>query len=151
MHAKKLIAYFSASGVTAGKAAQLARAASADLWEIAPAQAYTPADLDWQDSGSRTTLEMKDPACRPALAKALPDLSGYEEICVGFPIWWHTAPRIINTFLESGAFSGKKITLFATSGGSGIGQAVRDLKRQYPNLAIAGGKLLNGSVSGGIL
>ena len=151
MNQKKLVAYFSAGGVTAGKAAQLARAVSAELYEIVPAQKYTPADLDWQDEKSRSTLEMNNPAARPSLSGALPDLAACGVVYVGFPIWWYTAPRIINTFLESGDFSNKKIMLFATSGGSGIDRAVRDLRRQYPDLAIVGGKLLNGRVSGDIL
>ena len=143
---KKLVAYFSASGTTAGKAAQLAKALHADLLEIVPAVKYTPADLDWQNKQSRSTLEMKDPHSRPALAGGTPDVSGYDVVCLGFPIWWYTAPRIINTFLESGDFSGKKIVLFATSGGSDIDRAVKDLKAQYPELDIAKGRLLNGSV-----
>lgn len=148
---KKLVAYFSAGGVTAGKAAQLARAVSADLREIAPAEKYTSADLNWQDGKSRSTREMDDPASRPAIAGAGPDPAAYDVIYIGFPIWWYTAPRIINTYLESGDFSGKKIMFFATSGGSGIDRAVKDLKKQYPGLDIAGGRLLNGRVSGDIL
>lgn len=148
---KKLVAYFSAGGTTAEKAAQLAKAVSADLYEIAPKERYTSADLDWQDRKSRSTLEMKDPAFRPELSGGLPSLAAYDTVYIGFPIWWYTAPRIINTFLESGDFSGKKIALFATSGGSGIEQAAEDLKKQYPGLEIAGSRLLNGRVSGDIL
>lgn len=148
---KKLVACFSASGVTAGKAAQLARAVGAELYEIVPAVGYTAADLDWRDKQSRSTLEVNDAASRPALAGALPDLTAYDTVYIGFPVWWYTAPRIINTFLESGDFTGKTIALFATSGGSGIDGSVKDLKKQYPQLHIAGGKLLNGSVSGDIL
>lgn len=148
---KKLVAYFSAGGVTAGRAAQLAGAVSGELYEIAPAKRYTAADLDWQDRRSRSTLEMNDPDARPALSGAMPDLAAYDAVYIGFPIWWYTAPRIINTFLESGDFSGKKLALFATSGGSGIDRAVKDLKKRYPQLDIAGGRLLNGGVSGDIL
>jgi flavodoxin len=148
---KKLVAYFSASGVTAGKAAQLAKAVGADLYEIAPAAKYTSADLDWQNKNSRSTLEMNDGASRPQLAQKAPDLAAYADVYIGFPIWWYTAPRIINTFLESGDFSDKRIVLFATSGGSDIGKSVKDLKKQYPNLDIAGGKLLNGNVTEDII
>ncbi len=148
---KKLVACFSASGVTAGKAAELAKAVSAELYEIVPAEKYTSADLNWQDKKSRSTLEMNDPASRPALAGAMPALSDVDVVYVGFPIWWGVAPHIVDTFLESGDFTGKKIAIFATSGGSGIEHAVRDLQSRYPKLDIAGGKLLNGSVTGDIL
>ena len=147
----KLIAYFSASGVTGSKAEELARAIGADLYEIAPAVRYTSADLDWMNKKSRSSVEMNDKSSRPALAETDHDFSAYDEIYIGFPIWWYTAPTIINTFLETYNFTGKKIVLFATSGGSSIDRAVKDLKKQYPSLDIAGGKLLNGKVTGDIL
>ena len=147
----KLIAYFSASGVTGSKAEELARAIGADLYEIAPAVRYTSADLDWMNKKSRSSVEMNDKSSRPALAETDHDFSAYDEIYIGFPIWWYTAPTIINTFLETYDFTGKKIVLFATSGGSSIDRAVKDLKKQYPSLDIAGGKLLNGKVTGDIL
>ena len=147
----KLIAYFSASGVTGSKAEELAKATGADLYEIAPAVRYTSADLDWMNKKSRSSVEMSDKSSRPALADTDHDFSAYDEIYIGFPIWWYTAPTIINTFLETYDFTGKKIVLFATSGGSGIDRAVKDLKKQYPSLDIAGGKLLNGKVTGDIL
>ena len=147
----KLVAYFSASGVTETKAKELAGVIGADTYEIAPAQRYTRADLDWTNKKSRSTVEMNDRAFRPALAETEHDFSAYDVIYVGFPIWWYTAPTIINTFLETFDFSGKKIVLFATSGGSGIDRAVKDLKKQYPGLQITGGKLLNGKVTGDIL
>ena len=147
----KLTAYFSASGVTEAKAKELAGIIGADLYEIIPEKPYTKADLDWTDKKSRSSVEMKDRAFRPALAETEHDFSSYDEIYVGFPIWWYTAPTIINTFLETFDFSGKKIVLFATSGGSGINKAVKDLTKQYPDLNIAGGKLLNGKVTGDIL
>ena len=117
---KKLVAYFSATGVTAKAAGTLAEALGADLFEIRPETPYTQADLDWRDKTSRSTLEMTDPAARPRLAAMPRDLSRYEEIYVGFPIWWYAAPRIIDTFLESGDFRDKTLIPFATSGGSGV-------------------------------
>ena len=143
----KLVAYFSASGVTETKAKELAGVIGADTYEIAPAERYTRADLDWTNKKSRSTVEMNDRAFRPALAETKHDFGVYDVIYVGFPIWWYTAPTIINTFLETFDFSGKKIVLFATSGGSGIDRAVKDLKKQYPDLNITGGKLLNGKVT----
>lgn len=123
--ATSLVAYFSASGTTARVAETLASAASADLFEIAPANPYTAADLDWTDRSSRSTKEMNDEARRPALAVDAPPLDGYDTIFVGFPIWWYVEPRIIDTFLESADFAGKTIVPFATSGGSGLGKAPR--------------------------
>lgn len=147
----KLAAYFSASGTTEAKAKELAKAISADLYEIAPAVRYTSADLDWMNKKSRSSVEMNDRSSRPALAETEHDFTAYDTIYIGFPIWWYTAPTIINTFLETFDFSGKKIVLFATSGGSSIDRAVKDLKKQYPALDIAGGELLNGKVTGDIL
>lgn len=111
-----LVAYFSASGRTARLAQTIAQAAQADLYEIRPAQPYTSADLNWHDAHSRSSVEMKDPACRPAIAGDLPDLSRYDTILVGFPIWWYQAPRIVETFVASCDFSGKTVIPFATSG-----------------------------------
>ena len=147
---KKLVAYFSASGVTAGKAKELADKAGADLFAIEPTQAYTREDLDWKNKQSRSTLEMTDASSRPAL-RQMADLAGYDTVYIGFPIWWGVAPHIINTFIESGDFTGKKIMIFATSGGSGISKAVDELRKTYPQLKIAGGKLLNEKVTGDIL
>ena len=147
----KIVTYFSASGVTAKKAKELAKAVGADLYEIAPAVPYTRADLDWMNKKSRSSIEMNDRSSRPAIADGAFDFSAYDDIYVGFPIWWYTAPTIINTFLETYDFAGKRIILFATSGGSDISRAVKDLTAQYPRLTIAGGKLLNGKVRGDIV
>ena len=147
----KLVTYFSASGVTEARAKELARVTGADLYEIAPEVPYTKADLNWMNKNSRSSVEMKDKSSRPALKETEHDFSAYDEIYVGFPIWWYTAPTIINTFLETFDLTGKKIVLFATSGGSSISRAVSDLKNQYPQLNIAGGKLLNGKVTGDII
>ena len=147
----KLVTYFSASGVTEAKAKELAKVLGADLYEIAPAVRYTDADLDWRDRKSRSSVEMNDRSSRPALAENEHDFGAYDVIYVGFPIWWYTAPTIVNTFLETFDLTGKKIVLFATSGGSGIERAVKDLRKAYPALDITGGKLLNGKVTGDIL
>lgn len=147
----KLVAYYSASGVTARAANALASEVGADVYEIVPAEKYTDADLDWTNRKSRSTLEMRDPSSRPELAEKSTDLKQYDTVYIGFPIWWGVAPRVINTFIENNDLSGKKIGIFATSGGSGIGAAVKDLQNKYPELDIRGGKLLNGSVKGDIL
>ena len=141
---KKLVAYFSASGTTANVAKSLAKAAGADLYEIRPAVAYTKADLNWMDKSSRSSVEMRDKSSRPALADNSADIAAYDTIFIGFPIWWYVAPTIINSFLEAYDFSGKKIVLFATSGGSGFGKAVESLQVSAPNATIVEGSLLNG-------
>lgn len=125
---KKLVAYFSASGITAGVAKKLAKEANADIYEIKPSVPYTKADLNWQDKNSRSSIEMSDHNSRPEIADKNADISKYDTIYLGFPIWWYIAPTIINTFLESYDFSGKKIILFATSGGSGFGKTVQNLQ-----------------------
>lgn len=141
---KKLIAYFSASGTTASVAKALAKAADADLYEIKPQIPYTKADLNWMDKQSRSSLEMRDRSSRPALADTDANIAQYDTIFVGFPIWWYVAPTIINSFLEAYDFSGKKIVLFATSGGSGFGKAVEGLQKSAPTAEITEGKILNG-------
>lgn len=140
---KVLVTYFSASGVTAGAAEILARAAGADLYEIRPAQAYTKEDLDWNNKQSRSSLEMTDETSRPDMANNDSHAGDYDVIFIGFPIWWGVAPRVVNTFIESNDLTGKKIVIFATSGGSGIDYAINDMKKRYPQLAIAGGRLLS--------
>ena len=141
---KTLVAYFSASGTTAGVAKDLARAIHADLYEIRPAVPYTQADLNWMDKKSRSSVEMTDKSSRPALADTDANIGAYDTIYLGFPIWWYVAPTIINTFLESYNFSGKKIVLFATSGGSGFGKAVAGLKPSVSaNAEIVEGRILN--------
>ncbi len=142
-----LVAYFSASGVTGAVAKKLAEASGADLYEIRPAVKYTSADLNWQDSNSRSSIEMRDKTSRPELADRDAKISGHDVIFLGFPIWWYVAPTIINTFLEAYDFSGKKIILFATSGGSGFGKAVDGLKSSAPGASIQEGKLFRSSVS----
>ena len=143
--AKALIAYFSASGVTARAAKEMAAATGADLYEIRPAEPYTDADLNWMDKKSRSTIEMKDPACRPAIADGVQDMAQYDTVLIGFPIWWYVEPRIVDTFLESYDFSGKTLIPFATSGGSGIGKAEKSLQAHCPAASWAKGQLLNGA------
>ena len=144
---KKLVAYFSASGVTAGVAKELAKEVSADLFEIRPAQPYTNADLDWTNKKSRSSVEMNDPDSRPAIAEKNAQMDQYEVVYVGFPVWWYRAPTIINTFLESYDLTGKKIIPFATSGGSSIDNSEKELKKAYPSLTFGKGALLNSSAA----
>ena len=140
---KVLVAYFSASGVTARAAKAAADAVGADLYEIRPAEPYTSADLNWMDQKSRSTIEMNDPSCRPAIAEPLENLAQYDTILIGFPIWWYVEPRIVDTFLESYDFSGKRLIPFATSGGSGIGRAEQSLQRHCPSADWKRGRLVN--------
>lgn len=142
----KLVAFFSASGVTAALAQRLSRAAGADLFEIKPAVPYTSADLDWTNASSRSSVEMKNPASRPEIAEKLPSMADYDVIFLGFPIWWYVAPTIINTFLESYDFSGKTIALFATSGGSPMERTL-EILRPLCNASVKWlpAKMLNGA------
>ena len=141
--AKKLVAYFSASGTTKKTAELLAEAAGADLYEITPKVAYTKADLNWMDKKSRSSVEMNDKKFRPEIEDKDANIAEYDEIILGFPIWWYVAPTIVNTFLEKFDFSGKKVVLFATSGGSGFGNTVKELQPSAPNTEIVEGKILN--------
>lgn len=125
---KILVAYFSASGKTAKVASKLAEAISADIYEIKPEVKYTKADLNWMNRKSRSSVEMNDKSIRPAMIKGDIDVSEYNTVLLGFPIWWYVAPTIINTFLEAYDFSGKKIILFATAGSSGFGNTLPELK-----------------------
>ena len=149
MSKKTLIAYFSASGVTARAAKEMADAVGADLYEIRPKQPYTAADLDWMDKKSRSTVEMNDPSSRPAIAEPVQNMEQYDTVMIGFPVWWYVEPRIIDTFLESYDFSGKTLIPFATSGGSGIGKAEKSLQEHCPAANWKQGQLLNGSSAAG--
>ena len=148
---KKLIAYFSVSGVTKRAAEQLACLTGADLYEIRPEKPYSREDLDWRNKQSRSSLEMMDPSSRPPLAQSVPDVSSYDIVYIGFPVWWGVAPRPVNTFIESAHLEGKPVYIFATSGGSGIDYALNDMKKNYPSLDIRGGKLLKGKVESDII
>lgn len=143
---KKLVAYFSASGVTKKAAESLAEAAGAELYEISPQIPYTTADLNWMDKKSRSSVEMNNPASRPALADMSAGIDGYDVVFVGFPVWWYTAPAIIRTFLEAYDFSGKVIVPFATSGGSGLGRTAETLQELVPAAVVKDGRLLNGRI-----
>ena len=146
---KILVAYFSASGETKKLAKTIAGVTGGDLFEIAPQVPYTAADLDWMDAGSRSTVEMKDKKSRPAMAGQVQDMRQYETVFVGFPIWWYQAPRIIETFLESYDFTGKKVVPFATSGGSGLGKTEDILKAVCPGAQWLPGKRLRSGESAG--
>ena len=144
---KALVAYFSASGVTAKLAKTLAAAADAALYEIKPETPYTAADLNWNNSRSRSTIEMKDENARPAIAAPAADVAAYDTVFVGFPIWWYEAPRIIETFLESYDLAGKTVVPFATSGGSGMGKTAEILKKSCPGAKVLPGKRLSASAT----
>ena len=140
---KTLVAYFSATGTTEAVAKDLAEVAGATLYEIKPEVKYTAADLDWRDKQSRSSVEMADNSSRPAIVKDLEDAGSYDVIYIGFPIWWYTAPTLINTFIETYGFAGKTVTFFATSGGSDVTGADKQFHAQYPDINWKSGKLLN--------
>lgn len=140
---KMLVAYFSATGTTRQAAGQLADVMDADLYEIKPGTTYTDEDLDWNNNRSRSSVEMKDRSYRPPIAGKLENMADYDVAFVGFPIWWNTAPTLINTFIESYDLKGKTIIPFATSGGSSIEKSCNDLKKAYPDLHWKPGRLLN--------
>ena len=144
---KALVAYFSASGVTAGLAERLAKAAGADLFEIAPEVPYTRADLNWMDKKSRSTVEMNDRSCRPAIGTKVESMDQYETVFVGFPIWWYREPSIIDTFMESYDFNGKTVVPFATSGGSGLGDSAKNMQALAAGAKVADGKRFPGRAS----
>ena len=144
---RKLVAYFSASGVTAKVAETLAEAIGADIFEIEPKVPYTKADLDWTNRQSRSSIEMNDPASRPAIAGVRDNMADYDTLFVGFPIWWYVAPTIINTFLESYDLTGKTIIPFATSGGSGMGQTNEKLLPSCAGAKLIEGKVFKSNVS----
>ncbi|MBD9178462.1 MAG: flavodoxin [Odoribacter splanchnicus] len=138
-----LVAYFSATGTTAEAAEKLAQVVGGELYAITPVKAYTNADLDWHDKQSRSSVEMNDPKSRPAIKNEKENMSGYEVVFIGYPIWWNLAPRIVNTFIENHNLEGKTVIPFATSGGSSIANSVTALKKSYPDLNWKEGKLLN--------
>lgn len=143
---KTLVAYYSASGVTAKVAKNLAEAVNADLKEIKPAAVYSKEDLDWTKKISRSYVEMHDASSRPELAEKV-DVSAYDTVYLGFPIWWGVAPHIVNSYLESGDFSGKKIIVFATSGGSGLGKSSAELQPSAKDAEFVDGAVLKAGMS----
>ena len=144
---KILVTYFSASGVTKRIAEELAKVRKADLFEIRPETPYTAADLNWTNQQSRSTLEMKDPSCRPAIAGGVEDVAQYDVVFIGFPIWWNREPSVVDTFLEAYDFSGKKIVPFCTSGGSGIADASKRIRELAGGARVEEGMRLGGEVS----
>ena len=142
-----LVAYFSASGVTAGVAKKLADVAGADLYEIAPEQVYTKADLNWMDKESRSSVEMNDRSARPGIATKVENMDQYDTVFVGFPVWWYREPSIIDTFMEAYDFGGKTVVPFCTSGSSGIGDTYKNLQELAPGATVVEGKRLAKGVS----
>ncbi len=138
-----LVAYFSATGTTAGVARDIAEITGGKLYAIVPQIAYTSADLNWNDKQSRSSVEMSDSEVRPGIKSGKEEFSVYDVVFIGYPIWWNQAPRIINTFIESANWEGKILIPFATSGGSGIENSVKMLRKTYPKLNWKDGKLLN--------
>ena len=151
MAKKALVAYFSCTGTTERAARALASAVGAKVYKIEPAEPYTAADLDWTDKKSRSTLEMKDESCRPAIAGRCADVEESDVIFLGFPVWWYTAPRIVETFLESYDLSSKTVVPFATSGGSGLGKTAAAMRKVCPSAVVAEGRMLNGRQDGSAL
>ena len=140
---KTLVVYFSATGTTKAAAQKLAKEHGADLYEITPAEPYSDADLDWTNKQSRSTLEMKDKSSRPAIEGRCENIADYDTVWIGFPVWWYTAPTIINTFIEAHGLSGKVLCVFATSGGSGVSGSANDLKKAYPQYTWGESRLMN--------
>ena len=141
-----LVVYFSASGTTKSVAEKIANENGYDIFEIVPQEIYTPSDLDWTDKNSRSTIEMNDKQFRPPIVESC-DVSAYDIVAIGFPVWWYTAPTIINTFIESVDLTGKIIKIFCTSGGSGVDKCVSDLQKSYPKLNFTNGMRFMGNVS----
>lgn len=140
---KTLVAYFSATGNTKAAAQRLAKEMNADLFEIAPADPYSAADLDWTNKQSRSSLEMKDRSSRPAINGTCPNMDDYDTVWIGFPVWWYTAPTIVNTFIEAHDLGGKTLCVFATSGGSNVTGSANDLKKAYPQYNWGESRLMN--------
>ena len=144
---KTLVAYFSASGVTAKVAEKLSKAINADLYEIAPEDPYTKADLNWMNKKSRSSVEMNDRSSRPAIGNKVENMEQYDTVFVGFPIWWYREPSIIDTFMESYDFTGKTIIPFATSGGSGLGESYKNLQTLAPGAKVTDGERFSAGIS----
>lgn len=140
-----LVAYFSATGTTARAATRLAQAIGADFFEIVPERPYSAADLNWNDKSSRSSVEMANESCRPAIASLVDNMDDYDTVYVGFPVWWYVEPRIVDTFLEAHDLAGKTVVPFATSGGSGLGRAPRRMAELAPGARVAEGRMLNGN------
>ena len=144
---KILVCYFSASGVTKGVAVKIANVVNGDLFEIEPVDKYTQADLDWTNKQSRSSIEMNDRSFRPPVLKKVDNINEYDTVVIGFPVWWYTAPTIVNTFIEENNLEGKNISVFVTSGSSGYEGSFNDLKNTYTNLKFINGRRFNGRES----
>ena len=144
---KILVSYFSASGVTKGVAEKIANVVEGDLFEIEPVEKYTDADLDWMDKNSRSTIEMNDKSFRPPVKSKVENIGDYDKVVIGFPVWWYTAPTIINTFIEENDLTDKSIYVFCTSGSSGVDGSLNDLKKTYSNLNFISGKRLTNNIN----
>jgi len=141
---KTLVTYFSATGTTKKVAENIKEVIGGDLFEIEPVEKYTDADLDWSSKTSRSTIEMQDKSFRPPVKNKVENIDNYDTVLIGFPVWWYTAPTIINTFVEENNLEGKKIYLFCTSGGSKIDKCLENLQKDYSNLNIISGKTFTG-------
>ena len=144
---RQLVAYFSASGTTKKVAEKLAKAIGADIFEIKPEVPYTKADLNWLSKKSRSSVEMSDTSCRPAIAESIDNMADYDTVFVGFPVWWYREPSIIDTFMESYDFSGKTVVPFCTSGGSGLGESGANMQALAPGAKLGIGERFKGRVS----
>ena len=142
---KLLISYFSASGVTKGVAEKIATAVNGDLFEVEPVENYTDEDLDWRNKQSRSTIEMNNRSFRPPVLNKVQNINEYDKLIIGFPVWWYTAPTIINTFIEENNLEGKDVYVFVTSGGSGSEGSFKDLKNAYPNINFISSRRFNGT------
>ena len=142
----KIVCYFSASGVTKSVASVISNTIGADIFEIEPSIPYTSEDLDWTNKNSRTSIEMSNKNSRPSIKSSI-DISKYDTVIIGFPVWWYTAPTIINTFIESNNFDGKKVYVFVTSGSSSVDSSFNNLKKEYPNINFTSGKRFDSSVT----
>lgn len=144
---KILISYFSASGVTRSVAKKIAKAVDGDLFEVEPVNKYTDEDLDWTNKNSRSSIEMSDKSSRPQIVNKAINIGQYEKIVIGFPVWWYTAPTIINTFIEENDLNNKNVYVFVTSGGSDSLKSFEDLKSTYPNINFISSKRFVGNES----
>ena len=144
---KILVSYFSASGITKDVASKIAKVIEGDLFEIEPVNKYTDDDLNWHDNNSRSSIEMSNPSSRPKIKNKVSNLSDYDTVLIGFPVWWDLAPRIINTFIEENNLENKKIYVFATSGGTSVNNSFNTLKNTYSNLNFISAKRLSNNVS----
>lgn len=144
---KVLVSYFSASGVTKEVANKINNIIQGDLFEIEPSIKYTKEDLDWMDKNSRSSLEMSDLNSRPSIKNKIENINLYDKVIIGFPVWWYTAPTIINTFIEENNLMGKEVCIFVTSGGSGVSKSLDDLKKKYPNINFVSGRRFSTNIT----